>query len=98
MEEADPPTFTGFGLNVHVAFGGQPFTLRFTAPVNPYSGVIVARSVMAVPAAIGPSVLFDIVTVKSGAFRVIVGAGVEHLLESITLHALTVTVVSLVTV
>ena len=98
--EPCPVTITGFGLNVHMATAGQVFpALRVTGPVNPYNGLTIARSVIVVPAVIVPSELLDIVTVKSGAFRVIVGVGVvEHLFESITLHALTVIVVSLVIV
>ena len=95
--EPGPVTITGFGTNPHVATAGQVFpTVRLTGPVNPYNGVTIARSVMVAPAVIWPSELLDIVIEKSGAFRAIVGAGVAHLCESITLHTMTVTGVSLV--
>jgi hypothetical protein len=86
---------TGFVPNVHPVFAGQLFTLKFTVPVNPYSGVTVARSVTEPPAVTGPSELFDMVIVKSGAFRFTMG-GVAHLPESTTLHTMIGVVVSLV--
>ena len=86
-------TVTGFGLNVQVAFCGQPLTLRVTAPVNPNDGAMVTLSVTVLPAVIGPNELLDMVRLKSGAFRVTLA--VPCLPESITLEAMTVTVVSL---
>jgi hypothetical protein len=91
-------TVTGSVSNVQVEFFGQNIVLRVTGPVNPYCGVTIARSVTALPAVIGPSEVLDVVTIKSGAFRVILGAGLAHLRGSIALQALTVTVVSLVIV
>ena len=98
-------TVTGFGLNVHVAFGGQVSptlvtVVRVTGPRNPNAGETLTSTVTVLPAGIGPNEFVDVVTEKSGAFRVITGVagGVEHLFESITLHALTVIVVSLVIV
>ena len=57
--------FTGFGLNVPVLFVGNPVTVKETAPLNEFTGVMVNGKLALVPALIVSTLVFGVIE-KSG--------------------------------